>query len=120
MHDIQISQSYTIDPTLEVFKGHFPGAPILPGVLILALVKATVAEQLNQSFNINGVSNQKFLQPVLPGSEVKLELKLKPLESTDSDQYNVSYKAFNAKDSSLFAKGRVILNSKSQTDELAA
>lgn len=72
------------------FKGHFPGFPIMPGVLIIeALAQAAsfslyplirksgeVASQSPELFLVS-VNNCRFRKPVLPGDDLKLQATLK-------------------------------------------
>jgi len=64
-----------LESTLEfaadhpAFAGHFPGAPIVPGVLLLdAALHALEAAGMAPA----AIASAKFLQPVLPGQEVAL------------------------------------------------
>jgi 3-hydroxyacyl-[acyl-carrier-protein] dehydratase len=64
------------------FQGHFPGHPIMPGVLILEAmaqvggVYALLAKEVgeNQVPYFVGIDNAKFRKPVLPGDVLHLEL----------------------------------------------
>ena len=67
----------------EVFNGHFPGAPIFPGVMIVeALAQAsgilgfvttdTTAED-GKLYLFAGVDNVRFKTPVVPGDQLMLE-----------------------------------------------
>lgn len=66
------------------FQGHFPGHPIMPGVLILEAmaqvggVYAILANEVgeNQVPYFVGIDNAKFRKPVLPGDVLRLELEL--------------------------------------------
>jgi 3-hydroxymyristoyl/3-hydroxydecanoyl-(acyl carrier protein) dehydratase len=51
------------------FAGHFPGVPIVPGVLLLdAAVHALQAHGLA----VTGVASAKFLHPIRPGEKLRL------------------------------------------------
>lgn len=71
------------------FNGHFPGHPVMPGVLIVeALAQAsglllglsgTHAVDENLIFYLAKVDNARFLKPVVPGDQLRLEVSLKRL-----------------------------------------
>ena len=63
------------------FQGHFPGQPIMPGVLILEAM-AQVAGILayrsgveGSSMYFMGIENAKFRRPVVPGDQILFEIK---------------------------------------------
>lgn len=71
-----------VDPELEVFKAHFPGNPILPGVVqidwAVDAVKSVFSEAGDTHFI--GMSRIKFKNPVAPGAWLRLELKRKEVD----------------------------------------
>lgn len=52
------------------FPDHFPGAPLVPGALLLKWILGLLAEQ--QHLNIRYIKQVKFLAPVQPGDQVRL------------------------------------------------
>ena len=69
----------------EFFNGHFPGHPVMPGVLILeALAQATAilaykTETMDPSRKVTylmGVDGARFRKPVLPGDRLQLEIEV--------------------------------------------
>jgi beta-hydroxyacyl-ACP dehydratase FabZ len=65
------------------FQGHFPGHPIMPGVLIIEAVaqaggilalKALGGEKRIAYFT--GIDNCKFRRPVVPGDQLRLEVSI--------------------------------------------
>jgi 3-hydroxyacyl-[acyl-carrier-protein] dehydratase len=83
-------KSWYIDPGQPVFAGHFPGNPIMPGVLVLGLLKTMLAEQSGTSVQIATIKRQKFIRPVLPGDT--LTIRISTLE-TDGEFIDVHYQA---------------------------
>lgn len=69
------------------FQGHFPGHPVMPGVLIVeALAQAsglliglsgTMTDKEDRIFYLAKVDNARFLKPVVPGDQLRLEVQLK-------------------------------------------
>ncbi len=62
------------------FEGHFPGNPIVPGVILLEALAQTLAygvlrQTPGQKILLTGIEHCKFRQPVLPGQQVFFEVK---------------------------------------------
>ena len=56
------------------FPGHFPGQPILPGVLLLERVMSFAQASLVQPLDRCTLYNVKFLASVVPGDQLDLRL----------------------------------------------
>lgn len=70
-------------PTDDVFRGHFPGHPVFPGVLQLEALAQTGAvallsepEFLGKIVLFAGVDHVRFRRPVAPGDTLRLETRL--------------------------------------------
>ena len=76
-----------VDPALPIFSGHFPAKPILPGVLLIEAVAQTAGVMLGSAAQVESektpgevallaaVNRFKFLKPVTPGQELRIETK---------------------------------------------
>ena len=67
------------------FPGHFPGHPIMPGVLIVEAMAQTAGilvfnslpqEQFKKPVYFLGIDNVRFRKPVVPGDQLHLELEI--------------------------------------------
>ena len=65
------------------FKGHFPGNPIMPGVLMVEALAQTGAvailsmeENKGKNALFGGIDKMRFKQMVIPGDRLKLEVKI--------------------------------------------
>ncbi len=64
------------------FQGHFPGHPVMPGVLIVEAMAQTAAAMVlsrpdfaGKLAYFMGIDEAKFRQPVFPGSVLKMHLE---------------------------------------------
>jgi 3-hydroxyacyl-[acyl-carrier-protein] dehydratase len=76
-----------VDPANPIFAGHFPAKPILPGVLLIEAVAQTAGVMLGSAAPqadagaragvalLGAVNRFKFLKPVTPGQELRIETK---------------------------------------------
>ena len=67
------------------FQGHFPGRPIMPGVLIVEAMaqaagvlafKSMPEEEQGKPVYFLGIDNVRFRKPVVPGDQLRLELEI--------------------------------------------
>ena len=82
-HDFIVGTKFVKEEE-EYFKGHFPGSPVMPGVLQLetmaqaggVLILSTVEDPENYLTYFMKIDNAKFKQKVLPGDTIIFRLDL--------------------------------------------
>jgi 3-hydroxyacyl-[acyl-carrier-protein] dehydratase len=81
---VEVKAHYFTSPDHPIFQGHFPGNPILPGVIQVEMMAQTAGftvaklyswpfKDLNLKMALLGVDNAKFRRPVVPGMELMMK-----------------------------------------------
>ena len=72
------------------FQGHFPGQPVMPGVLSLESIAQTTAflmlfeldDPLKKNMFISGVDGVRFRRLIVPGDQLEINIQLKSKKLT--------------------------------------
>lgn len=80
------------------FAGHFPGFPVMPGVLIIEsmaqvggiLVGKVAPHTRGRVMFLASVEEAKFRRPVFPGNQLRIEMKLLRLKYTVAKMQGVA------------------------------
>ncbi len=96
----QMITTLLINADHEIFQGHFPGMPVVPGVCMVEMIKEILEEVVGKKTNLKKAGNIKFLHVLDPNiyPEISAEVKVKELVSG----WNISAKLF--KDELVFFK----------------
>lgn len=78
-----ITATFWVDPSREIFKGHFPGDPVLPGVYSVECMAQTADILLLSTERYAGkvplflgINNVRFLRKILPGDNLEIHAKM--------------------------------------------
>ena len=83
-HDFNIK----FDPEHFIYKAHFPGEPITPGVCIMQIAKELLEEAVAESLTLSCVKNIKFLRIISPNEVTEVCYSLAKI-SREDDQVKV-------------------------------
>lgn len=89
LEDMRVVGIKNVTMNEPYFQGHFPGLPVMPGVLIIesmaqvaaVLVLSRVPDREKKVVLFASITEAKFRKPVVPGDQLRVEvnfLKLKP------------------------------------------
>ncbi len=82
------------------FQGHFPGQPIMPGVLVIEAMAQTGGVLLMRTLNVSaekklvyftGIDRAKFRRPVLPGDQLRFEIELLQMRSRNCRMQGMAF-----------------------------
>lgn len=78
-----ITTTFYVDPTREIFRGHFPGEPVLPGVYSVECMAQTadilllsMERYANKIPLFLGINNVRFLRKIFPGDTIEIRAKM--------------------------------------------
>jgi len=65
----------SILPEHEIFKGHFPQHPIVPGVFALQMIKECLEWIRNKKYRYSELMNCKFSLPIIPDRDKDIRIE---------------------------------------------
>ena len=86
--DSKYSITILVNEKHDVFKGHFPGNPIMPGVCMIQIIKELTEKITESTLMIQTLSNVKFMALINPEATPELRLEL-DIVTTEDDLVKV-------------------------------
>lgn len=109
----QIVSTFYVDPSRDIFKGHFPNEPVLPGVYSVECMAQTADILLLSTERYAGktplflgINNVRFLRKILPGDTIEIRAQM-TAERVEKAIATCSAEVYNHGE--LAAKGEVTL-----------
>src|SRR5690606_33519194 len=77
----------------NIFKGHFPGNPVTPGVCMMQIIKEITQQAMDAKLTMQSASNVKFTALINPeiNPDLRLELEINETEDGIIKVKNTSY-----------------------------
>jgi 3-hydroxyacyl-[acyl-carrier-protein] dehydratase len=91
--DSKYSITILVNEKHEIFKGHFPGNPIMPGVCMIQIIKELTEKITESTLMIQTLANVKFMALINPENnpELRLELDITTTEDNLVKVKNTTY-----------------------------
>lgn len=78
----------SFDPGHEIFDGHFPGQPVVPGVCMVQIVKELLEQYTGKKLLLRKGHQLKFLQLLVPKTDEAIQVNI--TWSEEEGQYNIA------------------------------
>jgi 3-hydroxyacyl-[acyl-carrier-protein] dehydratase len=101
MHENAISITVQIHASHNIFDGHFPKHPVLPGVTLLQITKELIEDHIQKAVVLQRVNRIKYLNLVDPNEQDRMVLYLQ-LEDQGA--------TIKVKNNSTFVDGTPVMN----------
>ena len=102
--DSGIIATIKLNPNHEVYRGHFPNQPVVPGVIQLQIIKEILEEVLETKLFMRNVIQVKYLIPITPIDNPKLKFIITNKKSDQNKLKSTVSIGFNG---GVFTKAKI-------------
>ena len=104
--DHQIHAAIRLNPDHELYRGHFPGQPVMPGVVQLQIVKELLEKALEKNLLLSRLVSAKYYAMIIPGDSTDIEISIR-IKTVEDGEYKITAEIKN--ETTLFTKVRAVL-----------
>lgn len=105
--DSRIIATIKLNPDHEVYKGHFPTQPVVPGVIQLQIIKEILEEVLETKLFMGNIIQVKYLIPITPVENPELTFNI---TSKKTDSNNIKSTTSIGFNDNIFTKAKIVFN----------
>ena len=84
LKDQEIDATIKLNKDHAIFKGHFPGNPVMPGVCMLQIIKELIEKASGKKLFLSVSTNIKFMAIINPEVNPMLHFNISMTEAEDS------------------------------------
>ncbi len=88
--DTGLSCRIVFDAAHDIFGGHFPGQPVVPGVCMMEIVKELMQQMLGSTLMMRAAGNVKFLGLITPDVQPVININWK--QTDEGYKVNAAFK----------------------------
>jgi 3-hydroxyacyl-[acyl-carrier-protein] dehydratase len=89
INENSFSATISINEKHDIFNGHFPQSPVVPGVCMLQMVKDLLEDELQKTIQLKNIGNVKFTAVVNPTQNPALDIKI-TYDIIDGKSYKIN------------------------------
>lgn len=75
----------TLNKSHVIYRAHFPGNPITPGVCVVKMINELLEERVGKKLRLKHIKNLKFIKPIQPDSQPQVNVNMQMVE-TEGDE----------------------------------
>ena len=102
--ELEVNATIKLNPNHEVYKGHFPKQPVVPGVIQLQIIKEILENHLDKKLFMGNVSQVKYLIPITPEKNTELNISV---SHKNDEEGNIKTNVLISFDETVFTKAKI-------------
>ena len=87
-NDNSIFATIRFNANHEIFNGHFPKQPVVPGVIQIQVIKELLEANLNTKLFMNNIIQIKYISPIVPDNNTAISVVILK-KNTDKESIRI-------------------------------